>query len=373
MPPTESPDESPDESPVGTRERLYAVLLLVAVLAATIAVVPQLRVRAVAAAASLDALGVGVPRLLAPDHQTRTRTVAGVVGTWIDPADDAPPVLLVPGAAPQGREDPRVIEVAEALADSGRSVFVPQLRVYREELTVDDVDDLVAITLALAREREPVTLVGASFGGSLGLLAAADGRIEDELAMVAVFGAYADLLGVIQAGTTGTALVGERAIDWESDPRADEVIRQQLVELTPSGYRDELVAALDGSQAPDELTDDARAVYELAVHDDPQHTRELAGQAPPPLRRRLAELSPTTVADQIDTPVVAMHAADDPTIPYAELLRLGNALPDAELFTLETFTHVDPAVDGPGEWWPALGDLAAVWQFVTEVLASQAP
>ncbi|GGI04857.1 alpha/beta fold hydrolase [Egicoccus halophilus] len=349
-----------------------ALVVVLALLAGLVATVPTLRMRALAAVTALDAIGVDVPRPMAAPAEPGRRTVAGVSGTWLSPDDDAPVVLLVPGAAPEGLDDPRIVRVAEALARSGRAVFLPELRVYDQQLVTDDVEDLVRMTTTLADERGPVALVGASFGGSLGLLAAADERLGDEqLTLVAAFGAYVDLLGVVQAGTTGTALVGEQALDWEPHPLADEVIREQLVALMPDEYREGLVAVLDGERAPEDLPAEARAAYELATNDDPRRTRELATRIPERLQRRLAEVSPVTVADRIDTPVVAMHSTEDPTIPYSELVRLGHAVPHAELLTLTAFSHVDLNLDGAGDWWAALGDLRVVWRFVAEILAAQ--
>ncbi|MFA9428620.1 alpha/beta fold hydrolase [Egicoccus sp. AB-alg2] len=375
MPATAVTDETPGHGrePGGRRwlRRLGVLVVVLGVLAATVAAVPALRVRAVAAATSLDALGVPVPRPFAAEVTTGQRTIAGVEGAWFDPGPDAPVVLLVPGAAPEGLDDPRIVRVAEALARSKRAVFMPELRVYQQDLVVDDVHDLADITLELALERGPVLLVGASFGGSLGLLAAADPRLDGQLLGVATFGSYVDLLGVVQAGTTGTALVGDRAIAWDPHPLADQVIRDQLVDLLPAEFRAEVVEVLDGERDPDTLPEPIRAAYELAMNDDPNRTRELARQIPEELQRRLAEVSPVTVADDIDTRVIAMHSTQDPAIPYAELLRLGDAIPHAELHTLDTFTHVDLALDTPRDWWDAGGDLRVVWTFVTELLEAQ--
>ncbi|MFA9445189.1 alpha/beta fold hydrolase [Egicoccus sp. AB-alg6-2] len=351
--------------------RVGAAVLLVVLLAAVVASVPALRIRAVAAATGLDALGVGFPRLFAPSVAADRRTIAGVDGAWFDPGPDAPVILLVPGAAPEGLDDPRIVRVAEALARSDRAVFMPELRVYQQTLVVEDVDDLVEITLQLAAERGPVLLVGASFGGSLGLLAAADERIDDQLTAVATFGSYMDLLGVIQAGTTGTALVGDLELPWEPHPLADEVIRDQLVDLLPEQYREELVEVLDGDRDPAELPEEIRAAYELAMNDDPERTRELAEHIPQHLQRRLAEVSPITVADRIDTRVIAMHSTQDPAIPFAELVRLGHAVPHAELHALDTFSHVDLDLDTPRDWWNAAGDLRVVWRFVAGILDAQ--
>ena len=82
-------------------------------------------------------------------------------------------------------------------------------------------------------------------------------------------------------------------------------------------------------------------------------------------------MSPVVVADRIDTRVIAMHSTQDPAIPYAELLRLGESIPHAELHTLDTFSHVDLELGGPRDWWDAAGDLRVVWRYVTALLNAQ--
>jgi pimeloyl-ACP methyl ester carboxylesterase len=89
-------------------------------------------------------------------------------------------------------------------------------------------------------------LVGTSFGGSLGMLAAADERLDGRVALVASFGAYADLLGVLQAATTGHSLVGDRLIAWEDPhPDAEQIVRDQLADLLEPADRRQLRRLLD--------------------------------------------------------------------------------------------------------------------------------
>jgi hypothetical protein len=146
-------------------------------------------------------------------------------------------ILLVPGATPSGRDDRRVVAIAEALARADRVVVVPELEVYGEDLVPADVDRLVALTGALAASHGPVVIAGISFGASLGLVAAADPQVAGEVALVATFGAYADLAGVVQAATTGVSLVGDQRIPWDPHPRALDVVREQLLGLLDADDR----------------------------------------------------------------------------------------------------------------------------------------
>lgn len=352
------------------RLRVVGVVGLVVVLA--VSLLQPLRVRAVAAATVADALDLPVPRPLATTVEVHERPVGGVTGDVYDPGGDAPAIVLIPGAAPDGRQDERVQRLARAVAGAGRLVFVPELEVYDQQLTTADVDRLVLATRALTDEdRGPAVLLGTSFGGALGLLAAADPRLEGRLAEVAVFGAYVDLLGVVQAASTGTSLVAGQRLAWEAHPDAEEIVRDRLLELLDEEERAAVLTVLDGEVEAGELPGELEAVHALLTHDDPARTYAIAEQLPLSIRERIAQVSPAAVASRIDTPVVAMHSTDDPAVPYGELVRLGEAIPHARLITLESFEHVDLEVESPRDWLQTGGDLLGAWRFATDVLAAQ--
>lgn len=358
--------------PTSTRRRWLLAAALLALLGLVAVLAGPVRVRAVAATTVADALDLPVVRPAAPEVTREPTRLGGVEGDLYEVGGDAPAVVLIPGAAPRGIDDPRIVRLAEAVARAGRTVFVPQLEVYEQTLVTADVDRIVAVTRALTGHgRGPAVLVGTSFGGSLGLLAAADERLAGRVALVATFGAYADLVGVVQAVTTGTSLVGGRSIPWEEPhPDAPEVVREQLVSLLPPGDRRELRRLLDGELDPAEAGATARLAHELLTNEQPARTRALVRRLPATVRQRLAEVSPVTVADDLDVPVVAMHSVRDPAIPVGELRRLEAALPHARIIVLERFDHVGLELDGPRDVIAALGDLRRVWRFATEVLAA---
>ncbi len=149
---------------------------------------------------------------------------AEVIGRLYAPGD-YPAVLVVPGATPEGVDDARVNDLALALARAGRTVFIPELDLYREQFTKADLERIVAVVGGLAeRTGQPSAVLGISYGGSLALVAAADPRMEGQLSRVATFGAYYDLEGVIQAVTTGGSTVDDRFIPWEGHPIAEDVL-----------------------------------------------------------------------------------------------------------------------------------------------------
>lgn len=366
------------EQPPGAGRRVGRVLraallvgLVLALLATvTVVFVPAARAVAQAPFVLADALGAPAPRPWAPSVERGEDVVGGVVVDRYSPGPSAPPVLLVPGAAPAGRDDARVVSLATSLARADREVVVPELALYDRDLDLDDVDRVVRVAQALCRPGHGLVLFGVSFGGSLALVAAADERIAACIDLVATFGAYADLVGVVQAAATGVSVVDGERHPWQGadEQLARRVLRDAAVELAPEPQRLQLRRALRRGD-PSGLPAGSRAVYDLVTAEDPREVRDLVRQLPPRARRVLDSLSPVTVADRIRAPVLAAHAVDDPAVPYAELLRLERALPDVSTATLESFQHVDLSVTG--DLSTLVSDLLAAWRLLAGVLRPQ--
>jgi pimeloyl-ACP methyl ester carboxylesterase len=321
-----------------------------------------------------EGLGMDVSRPFAPAIDRERSTIGDLEVDRYAPDGGhtdtvrRPAIVLVPGASPAGRDDRRVVAIATALSRADRVVIVPELEVYGEDLVPADIDRIVDITAVAAADHEAVVLAGLSFGGSLGLIAAADPRLEGRVGLVATFGAYADLAGVIQAATTGVSLVGDQRIAWEPDPRAEEVIGDQVLALLPTADRAAVAAALAGDRTAAALRPELRAVHELLTAEDPDQTMSALEAGPEVVKERIAEVSPVRVAQDLEVDIVAMHTVDDPVIPYGELARLRAAYPQTRTLTLTTFDHVGIGENEQG-WWVTIRDLWKTTRFVRHILA----
>ncbi len=324
-----------------------------------------------AAGVVADALGRSLPRPFAKTVERSETRVGGVAGDLYVPDGDAPPFVLVHGAAPRGKDDPRLVRLARALAAADRLVFVPDLELKNRTFEERDLDRIVESVAALSdhpvASSERVQVVGISYGGSFALVAAADERVRDTIEQIAVFGAYFDLVGYIQAITTGTSVVADRRIDWERRAGAEDLLREVSVQAAPKRLRPQLRDALEGRMPPDDLGPEARRIYSFLANDDPQRTSELARDLPEDMRALLSRFSPSTTAARLEAPVIVLHARNDPAVPYAEALRLVDALPDTRLVTVERFDHVD-LQGGVAEAAP---DLFSVWRFTSWILSAQ--
>jgi pimeloyl-ACP methyl ester carboxylesterase len=345
--------------------------------------------RAVALVATVDGLGFDPPRPWAPAVIRSTELLGEVAVDRYQPVADPrpghppqattvstpratsrPAIVLLPGATRAGRDDRRVVAIATAIARADRVVVVPELEVYTEQLLPTDVGRITAVALALADEQPGVVLAGLSFGGSLGLLAAADPRLEGQVRLVATFGAYADLAGVIQAVTTGVSLVDGQRIAWDPDPRAADVVREQLLALLGPEERTQVTAALDGDLDVGDLADELRAVHDLLTDPDPTTTGSHLDATPPSVQERITEVSPIRAAPDLTVPLVILHAIDDPVIPVGEQRRLAAAYPHARTLELATFDHVGLDEDHVG-WWVTARDLWRTSAFLHAVLEAR--
>ena len=74
----------------------------------------------------------------------REATLAGQAGDIYLPADPRAALLLIPGVTPDGRDDPRLVAFAGALARHGFLVFTPELPGLRAQRVGRDDPDAVA-------------------------------------------------------------------------------------------------------------------------------------------------------------------------------------------------------------------------------------
>jgi pimeloyl-ACP methyl ester carboxylesterase len=356
---------------ISRRLRLSLVVLLVLVTASGF--LPPMQARGKALGVLAEGVGIGFPRPFAAEIRRTDVTLDGVTGHLYAPERPSPPIMLLPGAAPLGKDDPRAVRLARSLARAGRAVFIPDLTLYERRFDVEDLDRIVRGALGLEAHpasSDKVVLLGVSYGGAFALVAAADPRLRGRLEQVATFGAYWDLIGVIQAVTTGISLVGGLRVPWEGHPAARSILEEAIVGLSPEGLRPDLRAALAADDATG-LPPDARATFELLRNEDPALAPELARALPTGLRDVLERFSPASIEERLEVPVVALHSTNDPAVPYGELVRLRAALPEARALTVSSFRHVDPSSSTDGGWGSLVADAWDAWRFTSWILEAQ--
>lgn len=372
-----------------TSSRVIRVVAAVVLLGLVVGAAGPVSLRLVALVSVADGLGFDPPRPLAPEVVREPEVLGGVEVDRYRPvaaerrgrlpdtvtvstprAASRPAIVLLPGATPPGRDDRRVVAIATAIARADRVVLVPELEVYGEQLLPADIERITDVAVAAAAEQPGVVVAGLSFGGSLGMIAAADPRLDDQVRLVATFGAYADLAGVVQAVTTGFSLVEGDRVAWDPDPRAAEVVREQLLGVLDPADRTQVAEVLDGHRDVDELRPELRAVHALLTDPDPARTWDHLAAAPARVQQRIAEVSPVRAAPELTVPLVTLHAVDDPVIPLGEQRRFAARYPQARAMELTTFDHVG-LTDQEHGWWVTVRDLWQTARFVHAILGAR--
>ncbi|HYB75108.1 MAG TPA: hypothetical protein VED18_17175 [Candidatus Sulfotelmatobacter sp.] len=287
----------------------------------------------------------------------------GLAATLFRPAGAArgAGVVLIHGVNETGKNDPRIIWVADLLARAGFMVLTPEFTGFKSlTLRASDIDEIVASVRFLdarlpGRRPDKVGLVAFSYGAGPAVVAAAEPAVRDRLRFVVSFGGYYDLANVITFVTTGRyEYRGERGqlapnpynrwifLKYNLDLLGDPVDRALLGEIARHEAERPLAEA---APLAANLTSEGRALYELMGNRDPARVPALLRQVYPEVAAQIARLSPARVVKDVRAHLFIAHSNPDEFIPYTESLRLAEAAPDparVHLVLLGGFRHVRP-------------------------------
>jgi dienelactone hydrolase len=299
-------------------------------------------------------------------------------------------VVLIHGVNETGKDDPRIIWVADLLARAGFTVLTPDFTGFKSlTLRASDIDEIVASTGYLAarlpgRRPDRVGLVAFSYGAGPAVVAAAEPAARDRLRFVVSFGGYYDLANVITFVTTGGyEYRGERGrlapnpynrwifLKYNLDLLADPADRALLAEI--ARHRAEQPQA-EAAPLAASLTPEGRALYELMGNRDPARVPALLRQVHPDVAAQIARLSPARAVQGVRAHLFIAHSNPDEFIPFTESLRLAGAAPDparVHLVVLRGFRHVRPefpALTWSSLWNFYLGEGIRMFWFVFRLL-----
>jgi pimeloyl-ACP methyl ester carboxylesterase len=294
-------------------------------------------------------------------YRSRTQTEAGI--------------LLVPGAAESGKDDPRLVAFAQTLAREQFAVLVPDLADFRQfnlgpRNTREVADGLTY--LASRPDLAPQGHVGAAATSyyAVGpiILAALAPDLRDKIQFVVGVGGYYDLEKAVAFFTTGYFRnYAKKESPWQyQEPNTygkwvfvrsnagrlssptDRAMLQEIArrKLEHSDAPVELLAARLGPQG--------RAYYELITNKDPNRTPELLANLPAELK---AEFDAINLArhdlSRLKARLILFHGYDDGIVPYTEIIALANAVPkgQARLFLIHGLAHVNLEKIGLRDRW----------------------
>ena len=292
-------------------------------------------------------------------------------------------IVLVPGLAIAGRNDPRLVAVARTLARVDFMVLIPDIpgfRAYR--MGSEDLEVLVVAIQALAQAPEmsprvPIGIGAFSFAVGPALIAALDTRVAERVDYVVAVGGYQDLRRLISYYTTGAhrddrdtptaydkgkwifALgVSEKLTDT-SDRLAIQAVARRAIYADASGADAPLPAGLSPGGA---------ALLELLTNTTPERVPDLLARLPAPLRAEITALNPAEQPmNRLHARLLLLHGRGDTIIPYTESIALAESVRagGADLFIIDGLAHVNLQ--------PTAGDVDILMEMVDALLEQRAP
>ncbi|HEY4678565.1 MAG TPA: alpha/beta hydrolase [Candidatus Angelobacter sp.] len=264
-------------------------------------------------------------------------------------------VVLLHGVHHLGIDDPRMWNLARALAGAGVLVMTPELQDladYRVTAKTIDVIGDSAVALSTRMHRK-VGVLGLSFAGGLALLAANRKPYGDSIGFVVAIGAHDDMSRVarffaanviakpdgaempLQAHEYGALVLAYAHLaDFFSAgdvPTAREALRQWLWEQ-PEAMKTAEMLSPEGKHELDLLLHHRDQLRDALLKEITMHKEEMEA------------VSPHDHVAQLHTPVFLLHGAGDTVIPASETLWLAKDVPAAELkasLISSALVHVD--------------------------------
>lgn len=276
------------------------------------------------------------------------------------------PLLLVHGLGPAGKDDERLVLLANDLARAGFLVLVPELEGMKTlRIRTSEAEDILESFLSLSRAEHAGPrggMMGIGYGSGPMLLAAADPRIRDKVGVVTTFGGYYELRTVMSFALTGGYEYGKHRGHVRPDASLRWMFAYKNLDLLRSASDREKLRkiiekrnryeTMDADALAKTLGPEGRALYNFLLNTDQERFAPLYENLPLPVREQVYQLSPSRAIKYITASFIIVHGTDDYAIPYTESLRLADAVGDknrASLALLPHFMHIEPSDPSAGD------------------------
>jgi dienelactone hydrolase len=295
--------------------------------------------------------------------------------------DAAPRLVLLHGVHRLGIDEPRLVRFARTLASAGVLVMTPRLSEladYRVQPSAIDTVGAAIEALAAVPGSPKVGVMGLSFAGALGLLAAADPRYAPRVGYVVAVGTHDDLERVSRFFVLDQVLLpdGTQA-PLKAHPYGALVLvyshAADFFEPTEvEGAREALRLWLwekkgEARQRAQALSPAAHQHLEALFSDHFEDLRPQLLACIESNKAAMAAVSPSGHLANLRAPVLLVHGAGDTVIPPSETTWLARDVPHDELrqaLISPVLQHVE--LEGRSEW----KDQLALVHFMAEVLAA---
>lgn len=203
-----------------------------------------------------------------------------------------------------------------------------------------------------------VGIFGLTTGNAPASLAAADPRIRHQIAFLMFFGGFYDVRDLMaDVGRRALVVNGHQEV-WELNDVPLHVLANTIAGTLPQSEGNKLKAAFSNNHSmpltPDQLSQlspPVVAAYHILAGDQPDHVQRNLDTLSPRMQQLLQELSPSTVVQQISTPIYLLHDRYDGHVPFTESVNFAAALArlnhphDLVEFSIFQHTQVSDSLD----------------------------
>ncbi|EPG74839.1 alpha/beta hydrolase family protein [Leptospira fainei serovar Hurstbridge str. BUT 6] len=286
---------------------------------------------------------------------------------------NAPAVYIQHGMSARGIEDPRILELARHLYNTGFTVYLPELPEVRGLKVSSETVPKIRSTFRAIYELEgkPVSYLSASFSAGMGMVALSSEEEQVRLSSTLLVGTYADFSKTLPFVIA----------NFERDPYAVYVMLYNYIKKIRSNFQalEEFFreSALDsGLQRREEAAIGLR-MYSALSSEEREFVDEI--RSVPSFREKLSveilnslppgfikENSPANFTSSWRKPIALLHGFDDPVISPGEsedlFLDLRNRLKDPPIFVKSRLlTHGDHLPFYTQ--FPEIPSMAKIWGF----------
>lgn len=270
-------------------------------------------------------------------------------------------LVLVPGLAALGKDDPRLIAFANTLGRAGFLVLVPEIANLREfRAHPDDALVLADAALFLSRDYDAGPLprtagfAALSYASGPAVLAAMDPRIADTTPFILAIGGYFSMNDVLTFVTTRKFRLHPDD-PWQTGNPASYAT-WAFLRANAAGADDprdiDLLTRIADAKLADEnanveplsfqLGTEGRAIFDLMTNTDPEAVPGMIARLPPRLRAGLAALDLSQQdLSRLKARMILLHGSDDPMIPSTESRKFAAAIDNVHLAVIAEITHVE--------------------------------
>ena len=319
------------------------------------------------------------PRRAAISYRVEGRARTADLYLPAEPAEAA--LVLVPGAAPEGKDDPRLVATAQSLARVRFLVLVPEIPNLRALKVRPEDAHAIADALRHLAMRDDVPgerfgLVAISYAAGPAVLAALEPDVRARVRFLAAIGGYYDIEALVTFFTTGHYRAGPdgpwlsatpnpygRWIFLRSNAERMESPRDRaLLNAMAQRKLDDLTAPVDDLVA--RLGPEGHSVHALLTNTDPEAVPSLIAKLPSAIQDDLRALDlKTRDLSGLRAEAILIHGRDDAVISFTESQSLAAAIGPgrAKLVLVDNLAHVDLGPAG-------LTDSVRLWRAAYRIL-----